>query len=297
MMQILLIGSKGQLGHDLMSLAQSRMARMFGVDLPECDITDQRSLRRTFDRVGKIELVVNAAAYTAVDKAESDRAAAFAVNRDGVELLARTCRQYKVPLLHVSTDYVFDGTFRRPYLPDDAPCPTSVYGRSKAEGEEAIRQTWDKHIILRTAWLFGLHGANFVKTMLRLGREKSELNIVDDQIGCPTYAGDLAAAILVIANHLERQQAGWGTHHFCNQGAVTWFSFAKRIFDLVRSHTDLAVPRIHPIPTSQYPVPAPRPAYSVLDCSSLENSFGIVRRHWDEALVEMFTIYYRALVK
>lgn len=296
-MQILLIGSKGQLGHDLMNLAQSRMAQMFGVDLPECDLTDQRSLQHTFDQAGKIDLVVNAAAYTAVDKAESDQDAAFAVNRDGVELLARACRQYKVPLVHVSTDYVFDGTSPRPYRPDDVPCPTSVYGRSKAEGEESVRRTWDKHIILRTAWLFGLHGPNFVKTMLRLGREKPELNVVDDQIGCPTYAGDLAAAIFTIADHLGRHQAGWGTFHFCNQGAVTWYAFAKRIFELVRSHTDLSVPKINPIPTSQYPVPAPRPAYSVLDCSSLENSFGIVRRHWDEALVEMFTIYYRAFDK
>lgn len=296
-MQILLIGHKGQLGHALMTTALSRKKSIFGADLPQCDMTDQGSLQHTFDQAGKIDLVVNAAAYTAVDKAESDRATAFAVNRDGVERLARACRQHQVPLLHVSTDYVFDGTSRRPYLPDDAPCPTSVYGRSKAEGEHALRQVWDKHIILRTAWLFGLHGPNFVKTMLRLGREKPELNIVDDQIGCPTYAGDLAAAILVIADHLERHQAGWGTYHFCNQGAVTWYAFAQRIFDLVRSHTNLSVPGVNPISTSQYPVPAARPAYSVLDCTSLEHTFGIKRRHWDEALVEMLTVYLRSFDK
>ena len=224
-MKILLIGSKGQLGQELMHLAQFRKDQIIGTDLPECDITNEISLQQAFEQADKPDIVINTAAYTAVDKAEAEPDMAFAINRDGPGLIARLCRYYQVPLIHISTDYVFDGSSRQPYQPTDSLCPKSVYGRSKAEGETAVRRTWGKHVILRTSWLFGLHGPNFVKTMLRLGKERKTLNVVDDQAGSPTYARDLAAAIMRISDHLNQKESGWGTYHFCNQGIVKQFGF------------------------------------------------------------------------
>jgi dTDP-4-dehydrorhamnose reductase len=286
-MKVLIIGSKGQLGHDLMHQARLRGWEAAGADLPDCDITDARSVASAFAGAGPPAAVINAAAYTAVDAVESNPGLAFAVNRDGVATLARACRRHGVPMIHVSTDYVFDGLKTSPYLPGDPVNPSSVYGRSKAEGEALLRQDLDRHVIVRTSWLFGRHGPNFVKTMLRLGREQLELRVVDDQVGCPTYAGDLAGALLDVAAHVTHHEDGWGTYHFCNEVAVTWYAFARRIIALARSYERLAVTDIVPILAIHYPVPAPRPPYSVLDCGSLERRFGIIRRPWEAGLREM----------
>ncbi len=292
-MKILIIGSKGQLGRDLLAQAQARGWTAVGADLPECDITDPQSLAGVFSTASQIDIVINAAAFTAVDAAESQPDFAFAVNRDSVGRLAATCRQAAVPLLHLSTDYVFDGRKRSPYLPRDPVNPQGVYARSKAQGESILRKQLDRHVIVRTSWLFGLQGANFVKTMLRLGRERDLIRVVDDQVGCPTYAGDLAAALLDVAAYVVRHADAWGTYHFCNQGAVTWYAFTGRILALAQTHEPMRVKRIEPISTTEYPLPAPRPAYSVLDCRSLEARFGIIRRHWEDGLKEMLTLLYR----
>jgi dTDP-4-dehydrorhamnose reductase len=291
-MTILIIGSNGQLGRDLMQTAQDCGQPAMGTDLPHCDITDPDSIRQTLDAADQLAVVINAAAYTAVDEAESKPDLANAVNRDGPGLLAQACRQQAVPLIHVSTDYVFQGLKTSPYLPSDAVAPTGVYGQSKAAGEAAVRSHLPEHVIVRTSWLFGLHGPNFVKTMLRLGRERDELRVVDDQVGCPTYAGDLAQALLDVADFIAQRRSGWGTYHFCNVGPLTWYAFARRIFALARPYERFAVKQIWPILAAHYPLPAPRPHYSVLDCTSFEETFGVIRRPWEDALKEMLAELY-----
>lgn len=286
-MQLLIVGSNGQLGHDLMIQARERGWTPIGADMPDCDITAPHSLEKNIASAGPIEAIINAAAYTAVDKAESEPEIAFAVNRDGAEVLADACRGHGIPLVHVSTDYVFEGLQTRPYLPSDPINPQGVYGRSKAEGEERIRRSCDHHVIVRTSWLFGRYGENFVKTMIRLGTERETLRIIDDQVGCPTYAGDLAGALLDVAAYVTQNKEGWGTYHFCNQVPVTWYAFTRRILALARPYVKLRIREILPILTKHYPVAAPRPHYSVLDCSSFEVRFGIERRPWEMALREM----------
>lgn len=292
-MNILIVGSNGQLGHDLMHQAKAMKWTVRGADLPELDITDAGSVERIFDRSGVIDVVINSAAYTAVDGAEENAKAAFAVNRDGVENLALACQRRNWPLIHVSTDYVFDGMQTSPYKPTDDVNPMGVYGRSKAEGEAVLRQSLTRHVIVRTAWLFGLHGPNFVKTMLRLGKERDTLKVVDDQVGCPTYAGDLAGALLDIAAYIQQNDDGWGTYHFCNDVPTTWYAFTRRILALGRAYEQFVTNEILPILTAHYPTPAKRPPYSVLDCSSLEARFGITRRPWEKALREMLAELYR----
>ena len=291
-MTILIIGSGGQLGRDLMRSAQSRGLAVSGTGRPYCDITDRASVNHTLADAGPLTAVINAAAYTAVDECESKPDLANAINCDGPGLLAQACRERGLPLIQVSTDYVFQGLKTSPYLPSDPVAPVGVYGRSKAGGEAAVRRHLPEHVIVRTSWLFGLYGPNFVKTMLRLGREKDELRVVDDQVGCPTYAGDLSQALLDITVFVDRHRSGWGTYHFCNTGPLTWYAFARRIFMLARKYEPLAVKQVWPILTAQYPLPAPRPPYSVLDCSSLEETFGVTRRPWEDALREMLAALY-----
>lgn len=286
-MTILIIGSNGQLGQDLMRSAQARGLAAMGTGRSQCDITNPASIRHTLSHAGRLKVVINAAAFTAVDEAESKPDLANAVNRDGAGYLARACRDQGLPLIHVSTDYVFQGLKTSPYLPSDPVAPAGVYGQSKAAGEAVVRQQLEEHVIVRTSWLFSLHGSNFVKSMLRMGREQDELRVVDDQVGCPTYAGDLAQALLKVVDHVKRRSSGWGTYHFCNQCPVTWYAFARRIFMLARKYESLAVKRVWPILAAQYPLPAPRPHYSVLDCTTLEETFGVIRRPWEDALKEM----------
>lgn len=291
-MKILIVGAKGQLGVDLMTECRSIGLDADGVDLPECDITALDSLRRTMRPAAGYAVVINAAAYTAVDGAETDADTAFAVNSHGVGHLASLCAASDTPLIHVSTDYVFDGWQVRPYCPDDPVSPLGVYGQSKAAGEDVLRKVLDQHVIVRTSWLYGVHGQNFVKTMLRYGRQRDELRVVDDQIGCPTYSRDLAGALLQIAQFVAKNAAGWGTYHYCNEGAVTWYAFTRKIFALAATYDQFKVQEIVQILSHQYPTPAPRPHYSVLDCSSIEATFGITRRRWDAALREMLAEFY-----
>lgn len=229
-------------------------------------------------------LVVNAAAYTAVDRAESDEAACRAVNCGGAAAIAQVCAQRGFPLIHLSTDYVFDGNKQGPYREDDAVGPQSVYGRTKLEGEEAIRAALPSHVILRTAWVFSPFGTNFMKTMLRLARERPELSIVDDQRGCPTAAKDIAAAVVAIAAQLAAgKPEGYGTFHYCGRGSCTWYELARAIF-AAAARFGQPVPRLRPITTAEYPTAARRPANSVLDCSKIRAVYNIDTRSWQDAV-------------
>jgi dTDP-4-dehydrorhamnose reductase len=276
---VLVVGETGQLAREL-----ARAAWAPGVELTFAgrDIIDLARPETATAVVAAMKpgVVVNAAAYTAVDKAESDADQAFLVNRDGPAALARAAATVGAPLIHVSTDYVFDGTKDGAYTEDDPVAPVSVYGRSKEAGERAVREAAERHVILRTAWVYSPFGSNFVKTMLRLGAEREELRVVADQRGCPTAAADIAAAIVRLAG----ADHGWGTYHYSGAGPTTWHGFAEAIFAGAVARGAKVPARVTAIGTADYPTPAVRPANSVLDCSRIDRVHGIVARNWREAL-------------
>jgi dTDP-4-dehydrorhamnose reductase len=284
-MIVLVVGPRSMLAQELLPCLQQAGFSVVGRGRPGLDLTQKASIHTVFEEV-RPDICINTAAYTAVDKAESDAAGAFAVNRDGVASLAEACRAVAIPCIHLSTDYVFPGAESRPYLEEDPTAPLGVYGRSKWEGEEALRAMHREHLIVRTAWLYGHHGTNFVKTMLRLARERQVLQVVHDQHGCPTWTRDLARALTVICHHLTHTQNAhfWGTYHFCGAGQTTWYDFARAIFAEVRFSEVLSIQRVDPIPTTAYPTPAKRPAYSVLDCTKIQRVFGITPRPWRDSL-------------
>lgn len=285
-MRVLVIGSNGQLGWELMNQSGKWGFDASGYDLPEFDITDPEAARLLLGE-NDFSAVVNAAAYTAVDQAEENRELAFAVNCSGAANLARACVEAAVPLVHLSTDYVFDGRSNRPYLETDPVSPLGVYGRSKVAGEREVQRILPDHIIVRTAWLFGLHGENFVKTMLRLRREKDEIRVVADQHGSPTFAADLADALLQMVSLLQEKPGPvWGVYHYCGEGITSWYEFAAEIFRLAGLYDTFPV-RLIPIPTEEFPTLAQRPAYSVLDCTRVKSSFGVHTRPWRKSLAEM----------
>lgn len=285
-MTILVTGSGGQVGTELLRRARAHGIDAVGLSRQELDITGAAAVYSALSRLSAA-VVVNAAAYTAVDRAEQDKAAAFAANCDGPANLAQCCHREGIPLIHISTDYVFDGSKSEPYTEDDPVAPLGVYGASKAAGEQAVRELLPAHVILRTAWVYSAHGHNFVKTMLRLGRERDEIAVVDDQIGCPTAAGEIAEAILSIVGTLDPERdTRWGTYHFCAAGHASWYEFACRIFALASAYRPYPV-SVKPIPGTAYPTPVRRPANSVLDCSRIEKNFGLRRRPWPEPLAEV----------
>jgi len=284
-MTILVVGDRSMLAQDLLPCLQQAGFAVLGHGRPALDITQAASIAAVFEAV-RPDICINTAAYTAVDRAESEAAAADAVNRDGIARLAVTCRATGTALIHLSTDYVFDGSASRPYREEDAVAPLGIYGRSKWEGEEALRRLHPQHLIVRTAWLYGHHGSNFVKTMLRLASERQVVRVVHDQYGCPTWTRDLARALTVLCQRVARARHAcpWGTYHFCSAGQTTWYGFARAIFAQVSSPETLQVQRVEPIPTTAYPTPARRPAYSVLDCAKIRAAFGITPRPWQESL-------------
>jgi dTDP-4-dehydrorhamnose reductase len=289
-MKLLVIGANGQLGWELGRKSRVDDIETECVDLPDFNITDQGSVTRQVEKSSP-DLVINASAYTAVDRAETESALAFAVNEKGPDYLADTCAAHNIPMIHVSTDYVFNGEKKTPYLESDPVSPLGVYGKSKAAGDDAIRNRLSTHIIIRTAWLYGVHGQNFVKTMLRLGKENKTLRVVADQHGCPTYAADLADAIFTVSRDvLNGVKDRWGTYHFCGRGSTTWHGFAEEIFNLARTWIPLKVRTVVPVATRDYPTPTRRPTNSVLDCSRIQESFGIQIRPWKESLAEMLKI-------
>lgn len=279
-MRVLICGAAGQVGHELVDLSPA-WAEVTGLDSTAMDITSEPEVKARLETI-RPELIINAAAYTAVDKAESDARRAFAVNRDGVAWLAQGAERLGIPLFHISTDYVFAGDATEPYREDDPTGPTGVYGRSKLEGERVLAASCSRHLILRTSWVFGSHGANFVKTMLRLGREREELAVVDDQLGGPTSAQSIAKALWRLAERYREQGAlDWGIYHFSGQPACSWRQFAEEIFrQAVASGLLPRAPEVRPIITAQYPTPARRPAFSVLDCDKMLRVQGVTQADW-----------------
>lgn len=281
--KILVLGRDGQIGRELMRAAAPPGLAVEGLSREDLDITRADAVARVLGGAG-CALVVNAAAYTQVDRAESEPEAAFAVNGDGAANLAATCRTLGVPLLHISTDYVFDGEKAEPYRESDPVRPLGVYGASKEAGERAVRDRLDRHVILRTAWVFSPFRHNFVKTMLRLGREREEVRVVDDQTGCPTAAADVARAILAVAGRLlEDGFDGWGTYHYCGAGQTTWHGFARAVFEAAAARGRPA-PRLTAISTADFPTPARRPKSSVLDCGRFAAVFGVAPQPWRDGV-------------
>ena len=272
-MNILLTGATGQLGQCLITRAHAAGHQVTALSRNECDLSQPALLDEIFARV-KPDLVINAAAYTAVDKAETDAETAFAVNAEAVSVMARLCQKYECPLIHVSTDYVFDGSATSPYRPDNVTGPASVYGASKLAGEQAVSQHTSAHLIIRTSWVFSEYGQNFVKTMRRLMTSRDQLSVVSDQLGRPTYAGDLPDFILHAVARIAAGWCQWGTYHFSNAETLNWYQFAIKIKDALNEAGCPVVTNVSPITTADYPTPARRPAYSVLDCELTERIFG-----------------------
>ena len=279
-MNILVTGCYGQLGRELQHLAAcSHEHQWHFTDVDTLDITDPDAVERCFSE-HRIGVCINCAAYTAVDKAEDEPELAALVNTFAPSLLAETCKRHNALLAHVSTDYVFDGQATEPYKADDPINPQSVYGSTKAEGERLIRESGCNYLIVRTAWLYSSTGKNFVKTMLMLGDTKDEINVVNDQRGCPTWAHDLAQAIMLLTDHYDMKPVH-ETFHFTNEGNITWYDFACAIMEISGKHC-----KVNPITTDQYPAKAHRPAYSVLDLSKIKEVTGLEIPFWRDSLVK-----------
>ncbi|WP_026977258.1 dTDP-4-dehydrorhamnose reductase [Flavobacterium tegetincola] len=281
-MVVLVTGASGQLGQALQSIANQYSDITFDFYASsELDITHLEQCKSVFQKVNP-DFCINAAAYTAVDKAESEPEKARLINVIGAQNLAKACKESNTVLLHISTDFVFDGTATKSYTEENTPNPTGVYGQTKLDGEKAIQAILEQYFIVRTSWVYSEFGNNFMKTMLRLGKERDTLSVVNDQIGTPTNAVDLAKALLTIITtcHVKNSSASdYGIYNFSNEGQCSWYDFAKKIFEIHKIEIDL-----QPIPTSSYPTPAKRPAFSVLDKSKIKTVFGVEVLEWEECL-------------
>lgn len=284
-MKIVVSGANGQVGYELEKLGSSFGFILVALGRDDFDITDDTSIRHVFAEHNP-DLIINAAAYTAVDKAESETDLAFLVNDAGSANLAQACLNAQIPLFHISTDYVFDGSLDRPYAETDSVNPQGVYARSKEAGEQRIRALLRQHIILRTSWVFGEQGNNFVKTMMRLGRDRDQLSVVSDQLGGPTSARAIADTLLKLVRKLEAEKAlSWGTYHFSQLPYVSWCEFAEEIFSIREQLGIGSLVRVNPIPSSAYPTPVERPKNSRLDCSKLKNILGSdLHQNWKSDL-------------
>lgn len=273
---ILVTGKNGQLGNELQVLsARFPQYQFHFTDSSELNIVDGANLEAVFDQY-RPSVCINAAAYTAVDKAETERDLAMQVNANAVGFLAAQCRKYNARFIHVSTDYVFDGTANRPYTEDYLVNPVNYYGVTKLMGEQRALESNSDSIIIRTSWVYSSFGKNFVKTMLRLMKERESIGVVNDQRGCPTYAADLAEAIIQIIPSAEGKG---GVYHFSNAGIITWYDFAFSINELANLGCE-----VKPITTADYPTPAKRPAYSALDTRKIQTTFGIETKNWMKSL-------------
>jgi dTDP-4-dehydrorhamnose reductase len=289
-MRLLIAGAQGQLARAMIELAPSAAdVTAFAVGRPALDLTAPASVLSALADF-KPDVIVNAAAYTAVDKAESEPDAAMALNVDGPRRLAEAAERMGAVLIHVSTDYVYDGTKATPYVEDDPTAPLGAYGRSKLAGEDAVRSAVRRHVILRTAWVHSPFGGNFVKTMLRLAGERPEVRVVDDQIGSPTYAPHLAEAILAIARIAveEPERPVWGTYHAAGTGYVSWCGLAREVMRVSAARGGPSA-NVVPITTADYPTPAKRPANSRLECSKLSETFGVTLPDWQIGVSDCVT--------
>ena len=282
-MRVLIFGQTGQVALALQRQADGLGIGAIALGRAQADLTDPAACAAALaSRIAGVDVVINAAAYTAVDKAETEAGAAFAVNATTPTALAEVAAAAGKPFLHISTDYVFDGSGERPWRVDDLTGPLGVYGASKLAGEQGVRAAGGPHAILRTSWVFSADGANFVKTMLRLGATRDRLNVVADQIGGPTPAAAIAGALLNMAQALHKSTAPGGTYHFAGSPDVSWADFAREIFAQSRMEVEVAG-----IPTTDYPTPARRPSNSRLDCATLTAAFGIDRPDWRQGLADV----------
>ena len=289
-MKILITGAQGQVGKELFSIANQRGFDVIAAGQTELDITQLKNIKSYFE-VHQPDLVINAAAYTAVNKAEEEQDITYAINRDGTANLAAVSKEKNIPLLHISTDYVFDGTKSEAYSENDAVSPLGIYGISKLQGEETIRQTLPAHIILRVAWVFGAQGNNFVKTMLRLAKDRDELSVVADQFGRPSPAKDIAKTLIILAEQYQKEKTlEWGTYHYCGDEKVSWCGFAKEILKQAKEQGLIEKDiKVNAITTAEYQDPTKRPANSTLDCEKIKNTFGIEMPSWKESLSQVLT--------
>lgn len=277
MSNVLVTGSRGQLGSEIQELSTLYEYNFFFTFRADLDISNLKSLEAFVNENG-IDIIINCAAYTAVDRAESDEQNADTINHLAVKNLAKIAKEKEIKLIHISTDYVFDGNNFKPYAEDDITNPQGVYGKTKLEGEKAMLEINPKNsIIMRTSWVYSSYGANFVKTMLRLAKEKSELSVVFDQVGSPTYARDLARVALDILSKIEND--GVEIYHYSNEGVCSWYDFAKEIMRMAKLTC-----MINPIETTEYPTPAKRPHYSLLNKAKIKKDFGIVVPYWKDSL-------------
>ena len=276
MKKILITGANGQLGNEIrVASGQFPQFRFFFTDVTELDICNREAVR-AFVAENHIDVILNCAAYTAVDKAEDDAETCYRINRDAVKNLAEAAREYKLDIIHVSTDYVFDGKSYLPYTEDMPVNPSSVYGKSKLEGERILMEICPEAVIVRTSWLYSSFGNNFVKTMLRLGQERDKLNVIFDQVGTPTYAADLAVALLSI---LAAGKPAAGIYHYSNEGVCSWYDFTRSIHRLAGISCNLV-----PIESKEYPVRTPRPHFSVLNKAKIKQTYGTEIPHWEDSL-------------
>jgi dTDP-4-dehydrorhamnose reductase len=276
---ILLTGGTGQVGQAVLLHAAERGLDIVAPSRAQLDLTNAKSIAEMVASRGWSS-VINCAAYTAVDRAETDAELAEQVNAVAPAILAAETATRDIPIIHVSTDYVFDGTNGAPYTEEDAVNPLGVYGRTKEMGESAVRTRNPRHAIIRTAWVVSAGGANFINTMIRLAAERPEVSVVDDQIGCPSSALDIAETLLVVAEHLHEQSGTW---HFVNSGDASWYDLAARIFANM-DQRGLPTPALKSIPSSQYPTPAKRPSNSRLSTLAIQRDFGVKPRHWHDAI-------------
>jgi dTDP-4-dehydrorhamnose reductase len=287
-MKILVTGKNGQIGRRLVEqLSTMSNVTLLALDRDQLDITDPINVNNVVAAFIP-NIIINAAAYTSVDKAEQESELAYAVNRDGPYNLAVAANNINATIIHISTDYVFAGDSLAAYVESDNTEPQGVYGRSKLAGEQAVKRACSRHIILRTAWVFAEHGDNFVKTMLRLTKTRDTLDVVADQFGGPTYAGDIANAIMIITKQMANDNQAYGLYHYSGFPYVNWHAFAEKIFELALAQGVLKQSiQVNPITTPDYPTPAKRPANSRLNCHKIKQAFGIVQSDWQAALVRI----------
>jgi dTDP-4-dehydrorhamnose reductase len=286
-MKIIVTGASGQVGKEIILLCEQENLECIPLN-SSTDITNKEALRSVFSSIQNIDFVVNCAAYTAVDKAEDEPEKAYAVNATGVENLAVLCKEFDVPLIHLSTDFVFSGEKASAYCETDIPNSVNVYGKSKYEGEKVLQKIWQKHLILRVSWVFGKYGNNFVKTILRLATERETLNVVGDQKGCPTAAEDIARVVIELIQKMQSGNQLWGIYHYVGEPVTTWYDFALEIVSLLQEKQNISLKKLNKVTSEEYVTKAKRPKNSELLVEKITSDYGIKRKGWISFLRQNF---------